>query len=132
MTSLLDRPRTRLSPKQLRERLRALRRQQARKARAARRQQERIHEQLPPLVRTVFDPLAPAFTRPTYHRFVLLALAAILTLGRRTVADLLRTLGALAPGHPSSYHRVFSRNRWSLWGLARRFTHAVLDRLVPE
>jgi hypothetical protein len=131
MPSLPDRSRARSSPKQLRERLRGLRRQHARKARAARRQVQRTHEQLPKSVRTAVAPLAPAFTRPTYHRFVLLALAAILTLGGRTVANLLRTLGALAPGHPTSYHRVFSRNRWSPWALARRFTHAVLTRLAP-
>src|SRR5512146_2051269 len=132
MTSLPDRSRVRLPRKQVRERLRTLRRQQARKARAARRQLERIHEQLPNPLRIVFDPLEPAFTRPTYPRFLLLALAAILTLGGRTVSNLLRVLGALAPGHPTSYHRVFSRSRWSPWVLARRFTHAVLDRLVPE
>jgi len=131
MTSLPDRSRARLSRKQLRERLRTLRRQQARKARAARRQLQRIHEQLPKPVRTLFDPLEPAFTRPTYHRFLLLALAAILTLGGRTVANLLRTLGALAPGHPTSDHRVFSRDRWSPWALARRFTQTVLTRLAP-
>jgi hypothetical protein len=61
-----------------------------------------------------------------------LALAAILTVGGRTIANLLRCLGALAPGHPSSYHRVFSRNRWSSWALARRFTPMVLARFVPE
>jgi uncharacterized protein YerC len=132
MTSLTDRTRARLSPKQLRERLRARRRQQARKARAARRQLERIHQHLPTPVRAVFDPLEPVFSRPTQRRFVLLALAAILTLGGRTVANLLRVLGALAPGHPTSYHRVFSRGRWSPWTLARRFTHAVLTRFVPH
>src|SRR5215210_8560934 len=132
MASVTDRPRTRLSPKQLREQLRAARRQQARKARTARRQLDRIHEQLPQPVRNVFDPLAPAFTRPTYHRFVVLALAAILTLGGHTIANLLRSLGPLAPGHPSSYHRVFSRDRWSSWTLAHRFAQKVLARFVPD
>jgi DDE superfamily endonuclease len=132
MTTLPARPRARLSRKEIRERLRALRRQQPRKARAARRQLERNHQQLPDQVHSLFDPLESAFSRPTHRRFVLLALAAILTLGGRTVANLLRGLGALAPGHPSSYHRVFSRDRWSPWAMARRFTHAVLDRLVPD
>jgi uncharacterized protein YerC len=132
MASLTSPSPKRLSPKQLREQLRAARRQQARKARAARRQIDRIHQQLPPPVRTVFDPLAPAFTRPTYHRFVLLALAAILTVGGHTLANLLRVLGTLAPGHPSSYHRVFSRNRWSAWTLAHRFAREVLARFVPD
>jgi uncharacterized protein YerC len=132
MASITDRPRKRLSQKQLREYLRDLRRQQARKARAARRRSQRIHHQLPPQVRAVFDPLEPAFTHPTHHRIVLLALAAILTLGGRTIANLLRVLGALAPGHPSSYHRVFSRDRWSSWTLARLFARKVLARFVPQ
>jgi hypothetical protein len=102
------------------------------KARAARRQLQRIHEQVPPQARSLLDTLAGAFTRPTFLRFVVLTLAAILTLGNRTICNLLRTVGALAPGHPSSYHRVFSHRRWSLWGLARRLVGWVLDHLVPD
>ncbi len=83
-------------------------------------------------MRALFDPLAPAFTRPTYRRFVLLAVAAILTLGGHTICNLLRCLGALAPGHPSSYHRVFSRSPWSCWHLARRFTRVILARFAPK
>jgi uncharacterized protein YerC len=132
MASVTDRPRRRLSKKQLRELLRAVRRQRARKARASRRQIDRIHHQLPKPVRTLFDPLEPAFTRPTYHRVILLALAAILTLGGRTIANLLRCLDALAPGHPSSYHRIFSRDRWRSLRLARHFAQKVLARFVPQ
>jgi hypothetical protein len=132
MASLTGQPRKRLSQKQLRQRLRTVRRQQARKARVARRRIERIHDQLPKQVRTIFDPLEPAFSRPIHRRFILLALAAILTLGGRTITNLLRVLGALAPGHPSSYHRVFSRARWSLASLARRYVAAVLARFVPR
>src|SRR5215831_16130169 len=57
--------------------------------------------------------LAPAFTQPTLPRFVTLLAAAILTTGRRTVANLLRTLGPLAPGHRTDYQRVLSRAPWS-------------------
>jgi hypothetical protein len=63
--------------------------------------------------------LAGAFTRPTFQRFTVLLFAAILTTGRRTVTNLLRTVQTLAPGHPSSYHRIFSRRRWFHWRLAR-------------
>ena len=133
MPTITDRTRKRLPQKQLRNQCRASRRQQARKARASRRQIDRIHDQLPKQVRTIFDPVEPAFTHPTHHRFVLLALAAILTLrGERTIANLLRCLGSLAPGHPSSYHRIFSRDRWSSWTLARCFAQQVLARFVPE
>ena len=74
---------------------------------------------------------AAAFTRPTYERFVVLLLAAILTTGCRTVLNLLRTVDALAPGHPSSYHRVFSRRRCSLWRLGRALTGHILRRWIP-
>jgi hypothetical protein len=57
--------------------------------------------------------LASVFTQPTFHRVQLLVVAAVLTTGRRTVANLLRTLGTLVPGQASSYHRVLSQARWS-------------------
>jgi hypothetical protein len=132
MSTLTDRPRARLSYKQIRERLRTVKRQHARKARATRQRIEHLHQQLPKQVRAIFDPLEPAFTRPIHRRFVLLALAAILTLGGRTISNLLRVLDALAPGHPSSYHRVFCRARWSLSALARYYVVTVLARFAPR
>ena len=65
MPTITDRTRKRLSQKQLRNQCRASRRQQARKARASRRQIDRIHDQLPKQVRTIFDPVEPAFTHRT-------------------------------------------------------------------
>src|SRR4051812_841773 len=102
------------------------------KARAARRKLERIHQAVPAPARALFDCLAGAFTRPTFLRIAVLALATILTIGSRTVCNLLRTLGALAPGHPSSYHRVFCTRRWSCCRLARGLAAWVFDHLVPE
>jgi hypothetical protein len=120
------------SPRRKRRLSREQRRQMARKAGLSGRQLKRLCHQLPKPVHTVFEPLAPALRRPTYHRLVLLALAAILTVGGRTIANLLRCLGALAPGHSSSYHRVLSHRRWSACGLARRYIAAVLARFAPE
>lgn len=85
---------------------------------------------LPAPAAAVFLPLAPAFTAPTFERFVLLALSAILTTGRRTVANLLRTLGGLATGHRTSYQRLLSSARWSGLKLACRLARLVL-RLLP-
>jgi hypothetical protein len=93
---------------------------------------QRVHEQLPKPVRSLFETFASSFTRPTFLRFVVLALASILTLGQRTVCNLLRTVGALAPGHPSSYHRVFCRRRWSCWRLAHGLATWVFGHLVPQ
>ena len=36
----------------------------------------------------------------------------VITVGARTITNLLRTLGALAPGHSSSFHRAVSHRRW--------------------
>ena len=81
-----------------------------------------------PLVRR----FAGAFTRPGFQRFAALCLGAIVTLGRRTVSRILWTLGPAAKGHSSSYHRVFSRTRWSLWPLGRVLASAVLELIPPD
>src|SRR5262249_32266088 len=75
--------------------------------------------------------LSPAFTAPTARRFTLLLAAALLTTGRRTVANLLRTAGPLAPGHRTSYQRVLSAAAWSGLHLGCLLTAFVLRRLVP-
>src|SRR5262245_30711526 len=74
---------------------------------------------------------APAFSQPTFARAQLLAVACILTTGRRTVSNLLRTLGHLASGAPSSYHRVLSEARWSGLRLAALLTRFLLRRFWP-
>jgi hypothetical protein len=98
----------------------------------SRRQLQRLCRQFPKPVRTVFEPLETALAQPTYRRLVVLALAAILTVGGRTIAKLLRCLGGLAPGHSSSYHRVLSLRRWPTRALARRYIAAVLARFAPQ
>ena len=87
---------------------------------------------LPEFAQPVLGLFAPAFYHPTYQRFLLLLLAAVLTTGRRTVSNLLRTAAGLAKGDASSYHRVLSRRRWSTLALARILTRFILEHLVPE
>jgi DDE superfamily endonuclease len=86
---------------------------------------------LPTPLAAVLLPLADAFTTPTFDRFALLTLSALLTTGRRTVANLLRTLRGLAPGHRTSYQRVLSSARWSGLQLACHLCRQVL-RLLPD
>ena len=86
---------------------------------------------VPACAMPVLTMFRPAFSTPTYHRFLVLVLAAILTTGRRTVTNLLRTVRTQAPGHVSSYHRVFSQRRWSAWALARILITFLLDYVVP-
>jgi hypothetical protein len=128
MASIAKRQRQRLSQAQRRLR----RQQQTRKNRTVRRQLRHAHEQLPRPVRALCDSLAPAFTTATALRFALVLVAAILTIGRHTVANLLRTLGPLVPGDASSYRRLFSQRRWSSWRLAKLLAGGILQRLRPD
>jgi hypothetical protein len=87
---------------------------------------------IPEPLRPLVQPMADAFTRPTFKRFFTLMGAAVLNTGRRTASNPLRTAGGLAPGDPSSYHSVFSRRRWPIWTLARAPAGAVLRRFAPD
>lgn len=87
---------------------------------------------LPALVHPMLLAFAASFTQPTFQRWLLLGVAAIVTPGRRTVSNLLRTVHLLADGHPSSYHRVFSQRRWTVWGISRVLSRVILTHWVPD
>src|SRR5512135_2169303 len=87
---------------------------------------------IPSFARPVLDPFAPVFFQPTYQRFLVLLVAALLTPGRRTVSHLLRTVRGWDPGHPSSSHRVFAKRRWSSFQRARLLAKFLLDHCVPD
>src|ERR1700756_1028941 len=74
-----------------------------------------------------------AFTTvATFVRAKLLGVAAILTTGRRTVTNLLRTVAGLTEGDPSSYHRVLSLAQWSGWTLASALARFILRHFWPQ
>jgi hypothetical protein len=108
------------------------RQRQTRKNRAVRRQLAQTHARLPRAAHALVDALGRAFTAATALRFALLLPAAILTVGRHTVANVLRTLGTLVPGDASTYRRVFSKRRWSSWRLAQLLAAWVIRHLVPD
>jgi hypothetical protein len=61
-----------------------------------------------------------------------LAAGAVLAVGPRTVANLLRTLGlADNPGF-AAFHRVLNRNRWSGLTLTRTPLNAVVSAFVSD
>ncbi len=66
---------------------------------------------LPPEARPLVQATVFTFATPTYQRLAVLLVGAVRTTGRRTVANLLRTLRHLAPGHRTTYQRVLSRAR---------------------
>lgn len=79
----------------------------------------------------LFSLFAPAFTAATFVRAKLLAVAAILTTGRRTVANLLRTVAGLTHGDPSCYHRVLSLAQWSGLTLAALLSRFIIRHFWP-
>ncbi len=87
---------------------------------------------IPSFAQPLLGQFAPVFLQPTYQRFLVLLVSATLTTGRRTVSNLLRTVPGLAPGDPSSYHRVFSKRRWSSLHLARLLAKFLLDHFVAD
>jgi len=87
---------------------------------------------LPKEAQPLLFALASAFTAPTFQRFTTLMAAAILTTGRRTVANLLRTLGTLAPGQRTSYQRLLSQAQWSGLHLACLLSRFLLQHLLPQ
>ena len=87
---------------------------------------------LPPEAHPLFNALVFTFSNPTYQRFSTLLVGALLTTGRRTVANLLRTLRHLAPGHRTSYQRVLSRAPWSGLSLGCALVRFLLDHVVPD
>jgi hypothetical protein len=86
---------------------------------------------LPEFAVPVLSMLQPAFATPTSHRVLVLWLGAIMTTGRQTITNILRTVRHHAKGHVSSSHRVFSQRRWSARELARRLLAFLLAYVVP-
>ncbi len=68
---------------------------------------------LPAAARPLLDAVAPVFTRSTLVRFVTRFGSTILTTGRRTVANILRTAAPLAQSHRTTYQWVLSTAEWS-------------------
>src|SRR3954462_4743951 len=81
-----------------------------------------------PIIRAI----APAFTRPTLWRFVLLMGAAMLCTGRRTIANLIRVAAPLVCGHITTSQRVFSSASWSAMRLACGLCRAIVALLPPD
>ena len=87
---------------------------------------------LPPEAHPLVQSIVFTFTSPTYQRFSALLVGALLTTGRRTVANLMRTLRHLGPGHLTSYQRVLSRAPWSGIALGCSLTQFLLRHFAPD
>lgn len=85
----------------------------------------RVPQEFKPLM----DSFIATFRRPaTARRMVLFAAAAIVTIGDRTVSNVLRLLSLIDSVNPSTYHRLFSHRRWNARPLAYALTRFIVER----
>ena len=82
---------------------------------------------VPKALQVVFVVWSTAFANSVFPKFMTLLQGAVLTTGCRTVSRILRLVGSFADAHPSSYHRVLSHRRWSMWPLARALARYIVS-----
>ncbi len=87
---------------------------------------------LPSAAKPLLMSFSVAFTEPTFGRAILLMVGMIIALRQRTVTAALWVLRGVVPGHPSTYHRIFSRAAWSLWPLGKILATAILAQRPPD
>lgn len=86
---------------------------------------------LPKYAAAIMIAFAPAFTKPSFGRFVLLFVAAVLCRGRRTVTRMVDVLSGAADGDVSDYHRLLSRAPWKYNTMYHALASLVLE-VVPD
>lgn len=68
---------------------------------------------LPDQILNILNIFSPLFSRPVYKNVVLLFVGHVLTKGRRTIADILRTLNLHNLKNFSKFHWILSGAKWS-------------------
>lgn len=87
---------------------------------------------IPNVLRSVVKSWSTSFSDSVFANFLTLMQGAILTTGRRTVCRVLRVAGLRAEAHLSSFHRLLSHRRWSMWPLARALAGFVIETYLPR
>jgi hypothetical protein len=72
------------------------------------------------------------FTSPSMASFVTLMAGWALDLRRHTVTEVIRAAGAVGRKHISSYHRFFSRARWTTDEVGLTLAALLIERLAPK
>jgi hypothetical protein len=68
---------------------------------------------LPPVILKVVTPFACLFTKPTWHKAIVLLVGTILTPRKRTITAALRVMGLANQRDFAKYHQVLNRAAWS-------------------
>jgi hypothetical protein len=87
---------------------------------------------LPSAIITILSAFAPVFSQRVFHGVHVLVVGAILTPGRRTVANALRVLGLQHSRQFQNYHRVLNRTTWSSRKVAQTLVRLLINSFVPQ
>lgn len=87
---------------------------------------------LPPPILSTIAIFAPLFSKPVYKNVFLLYVGHILTKGRRTIADLLRTLNLHDCQNFSKFHWVLSKAKWSSLKASEILFTQIINVFSPE
>ena len=74
---------------------------------------------LPPEIQAVLFPFASLFSMPVWRNASILAIGAILCIGKRTVTSALKVMGFKDEKHFTNYHRVLNRAKWNTLNVAK-------------
>jgi hypothetical protein len=80
---------------------------------------------------TLLQEFSACFTSPSMASFVTLMAGWVLDLRRHTVTETIRAAGAVGRKHISSYHRFFSRARWTTDEVGLTLAALIIDGLPP-
>ncbi len=72
----------------------------------------------------------PAFTRPTWHKVLVLVVGTILARGRRTVTAALKQMGLHDEPDFTLFHQVLNRASWSCLTLSRLLLQLLVSTFV--
>lgn len=86
--------------------------------------------QLPPEFEDTISSFSFCFRKRIWSRALLLLIGAVLCPGKRTVCNILRSLGMIWERGFYGYHRVLSRAKWSSRQLSRLLLDQLLNRFV--
>jgi hypothetical protein len=75
--------------------------------------------------------LGPCFTNPSFRSFHGLMCGWVLAHGRHTATGVVRAAVAVGSTHISSFHRFFSRGRWTTDEVGIALARLIVRRLVP-
>jgi hypothetical protein len=81
---------------------------------------------------SLLQSFSSCFTAPTFESFALLMSGWVLNLRRHTVTETVRAACAVGTKHISSFHRFFSKARWTTDALGLVLVRAIASRLDPD